>query len=39
VVRKAQDRFPDIVESKQIVCDAIAPGNDLGHADRRPIAD
>ena len=37
--RKTQDRFSDIVELKQIVRDAIAPGNDLGHADRRPIAD
>ena len=37
--RKAQGRFPDIVELKQIVRDAVAPGKDLGHTDRRPIAD
>ena len=37
--RKAQGRFPDIVELKQIVRDAVAPGKDLGHTDRRSIAE
>ena len=33
--RNAQGRFPDITELKQLVRDHIAPGRDLGHADRK----
>ena len=33
--RQAEGRFPDIVELKQRVRDRIAPGRDLGHADRK----
>jgi selenoprotein W-related protein len=33
--RKANGRFPDIVELKQAVRDRIAPGRDLGHSDRK----
>lgn len=33
--RKAEGRFPEITELKQRVRDVIAPGRDLGHADRR----
>jgi selenoprotein W-related protein len=33
--RKEEGRFPDIVEVKQRVRDLIAPGRDLGHADRK----
>jgi selenoprotein W-related protein len=32
--RREQGRFPDIAELKQLVRDRIAPGRDLGHADR-----
>lgn len=32
--RGDEGRFPDIVELKQRVRDAIAPGRDLGHVDR-----
>jgi selenoprotein W-related protein len=32
--RKQQGRFPDIKELKQLIRDHIAPGKDLGHADR-----
>lgn len=32
--RKAQGRFPEITELKQLVRDHIAPGRNLGHADR-----
>lgn len=32
--RQEEGRFPDIVELKQRVRDVIAPGRDLGHADR-----
>lgn len=32
--RKAEGRFPDIVELKQRVRDRIDPGRDLGHLDR-----
>jgi selenoprotein W-related protein len=32
--RKANGRFPDIVELKQVVRDQIAPARSLGHADR-----
>ena len=33
--RKANGRFPDIVELKQAVRDQIAPTRSLGHADRQ----
>lgn len=33
--RKAQGRFPDIVELKQAVRDRIAPARNLGHADQK----
>ena len=33
--RQQQGRFPEITELKQLVRDRIAPGKDLGHADRR----
>ena len=33
--RKEQGRFPEITELKQLVRDAIAPGKDLGHSDRK----
>lgn len=33
--RKAQGRFPEITELKQLVRDRIAPGRDLGHSDRK----
>jgi selenoprotein W-related protein len=33
--RKAQGRFPEITELKQLVRDQIAPGRDLGHSDRK----
>jgi selenoprotein W-related protein len=33
--RKEKGRFPEITELKQLVRDHIAPGRDLGHADRR----
>lgn len=33
--RKAEGRFPEITELKQRVRDRIAPGRNLGHADRR----
>jgi selenoprotein W-related protein len=32
--RKAQGRFPESKELKQLVRDRIAPGRDLGHSDR-----
>ena len=32
--RKARGRFPDVKELKQLVRDVVAPGRDLGHADR-----
>jgi selenoprotein W-related protein len=32
--RKAQGRFPELKELKQIVRDRIAPEKDLGHSDR-----
>lgn len=32
--RRAEGRFPDIVELKQRVRDRIAPGKPLGHTDR-----
>lgn len=32
--RRAEGRFPDARELKQRVRDRIAPGRDLGHADR-----
>jgi selenoprotein W-related protein len=34
--RASQGRFPEIKELKQLVRDRIAPGKDLGHADRSP---
>lgn len=33
--RKAQGRFPDIVELKKAVRDQIAPERNLGHADQK----
>ena len=33
--RKAEGRFPEITELKQVVRDAIAPEKHLGHADRK----
>ena len=33
--RKAEGRFPEITELKQRVRDQIAPGRDLGHAERK----
>lgn len=33
--RKAEGRFPEIAELKQRVRDAVAPGRDLGHVDRK----
>ena len=32
--RKQRGRFPDITELKRLIRDHIAPGKDLGHADR-----
>jgi len=32
--RERERRFPDIKELKQLLRDRIAPGKDLGHADR-----
>ena len=32
--RKAQGRFPEIKELKQLVRDVVAPGRDLGHVDQ-----
>lgn len=32
--RKGESRFPDVKELKQRVRDRVAPGRDLGHADR-----
>ncbi|WP_445371732.1 SelT/SelW/SelH family protein [Methylomonas sp. HW2-6] len=34
--RKAEGRFPEITELKQLVRDVIAPERDLGHIDRKP---
>lgn len=34
--RKAEGRFPEIIELKQRVRDQIAPNRDLGHIDRKP---
>jgi selenoprotein W-related protein len=33
--RKEKGRFPEIPELKQLVRDHVAPGRDLGHADRK----
>ena len=33
--RKGRGRFPEITELKQLIRDQIAPGRDLGHADRK----
>jgi selenoprotein W-related protein len=33
--RKAQGRFPEIAELKQLVRDRVAPERDLGHPDRK----
>ena len=33
--RKQRDGFPEITELKQIVRDAIAPGKNLGHSERK----
>ena len=32
--RKAEGRFPEITELKQLVRDRIAPGKNLGHTDK-----
>lgn len=32
--RKAQGRFPEVKELKQLVRDRVAPGRDLGHVDQ-----
>ena len=32
--RAERGRFPDVKELKQVVRDAVAPGKNLGHADR-----
>jgi selenoprotein W-related protein len=32
--RKGRGRFPEAKELKQLVRDRVAPGRDLGHADR-----
>jgi selenoprotein W-related protein len=37
--RKTEGRFPEITELKQLIRDRIAPGRDLGHADRKKDAD
>lgn len=37
--RKDEGRFPEITELKQRVRDHVAPGRDLGHADRRQRGD
>jgi selenoprotein W-related protein len=34
--RKAQGRFPEMKELKQLVRDEVAPGRDLGHSDAKP---
>jgi selenoprotein W-related protein len=34
--RKDAGRFPEAKEIKQLLRDKIAPGRDLGHADRKP---
>jgi selenoprotein W-related protein len=36
--RKAEGRFPDIKQLKQIVRDVVAPEKLLGHSDRKPEA-
>jgi selenoprotein W-related protein len=36
--RKAQGRFAEIAELKQLVRDRVAPGRDLGHSDRKPVS-
>jgi selenoprotein W-related protein len=33
--RKREGRFPEITELKQLVRDVIAPGKNLGHADKK----
>jgi selenoprotein W-related protein len=33
--RKAEGRFPEITELKQLVRDEIAPEKDLGHSDKK----
>jgi selenoprotein W-related protein len=33
---RSRQGFPDLSALKQVVRDHIAPGRDLGHADRRP---
>lgn len=33
--RKAEGRFPEMKELKQVIRDRIAPDRDLGHSDRR----
>ena len=36
--RKAEGRFPEITELKQLVRDRIAPDKDLGHSDKKPAS-
>lgn len=36
--RKAEGRFPEITELKQVVRDAIAPEKHLGHSDKKKIS-
>jgi selenoprotein W-related protein len=36
--RKAEGRFPEITELKQLVRDHIAPDKDLGHSDKKPAS-
>jgi selenoprotein W-related protein len=36
--RKAEGRFPEITELKQLVRDRIAPDRDLGHSDKKPVS-
>jgi selenoprotein W-related protein len=35
--RRAQGRFPEAKELKQLVRDRIAPAKHLGHSDRQPV--
>jgi selenoprotein W-related protein len=34
--RKAEGRFPEIKELKQLVRDVVCPGKNLGHSDKQP---
>ena len=37
--RKREEGFPETKSLKQLVRDVVNPGKDLGHSDRRKIAD